>query len=69
MIKNVTKSIKVGIKNLVKLDEQFAKLRKPTIMEAESLHAQHRFEATYYSNKLEGNKLTKEEARKAILFK
>ncbi|MBI2676874.1 MAG: hypothetical protein HYX21_02945 [Candidatus Yanofskybacteria bacterium] len=69
MVKNVKNTLHIGIKQLLKLDDKLAKLRKPTSIEEESLHAQHRFEATYYSNKLEGNKLTKEEARKAILFK
>lgn len=67
-MKNVMKTIGKDLSILVDLDKKMSKLHKPSEMETESLQAQQRFEATFYSNKLEGNKLTKKEAREAILF-
>lgn len=54
------------LKKLVDLDK---KLKESPLSSVEQkvLEAENRFEATFYSNKLEGNKLSKYEARKAIL--
>lgn len=50
---------------IVSLDEATRRFR---ISDGEKnvLEAEQRFEATYYSNKFEGNKLSKDDARKAI---
>lgn len=54
------------LKKLVLLNR---KIRKSPLSQVEQkvLEAENRFEAVFYSNKLEGNKLSKDEARKAIL--
>lgn len=57
------------LKKLVTLDRNIAELPRLSPLEERLLESEHRFEATYHSNKLEGNKLTKDEARKAISFK
>lgn len=54
------------LKKIIELNQKI-QTRKPSLIEKELLESEQRFEATYYSNKLEGNKLTKEEARKAVL--
>lgn len=48
------------------LDKKIQTLPSLTEIEREVVDAELRFEAVYYSNKLEGNTLTKEEARKAV---
>ena len=62
MEKNTTK-----IKQLINLDKKIEKLPKISATEQQILDGEQRFEAVYHSNKLEGNKLSKNEARKAIL--
>ena len=54
------------IQILVELDK---KLKKSSLSPVGKnlLEAENRFEATFYSNKLEGNKLSKHEARKVVL--
>ncbi len=56
-------------RKLVSLDKKIEKLTTLSPAEQRYLEADQRFEATFYSNKLEGNKLTKHEARKAVLSK
>ena len=55
------------IRRLTKLSEKMDKLPKLSPVEERVAEIERRFEATYHSNRLEGNKLTKAEARKAIL--
>lgn len=55
------------IRRLTKLSEKMDKLPKLSPVEERVAEGERRFEATYHSNRLEGNKLTKAEARKAIL--
>lgn len=52
---------------LVQLDRKIKKLPELSQLESELIETEQRFESTYYSNKLEGNKLSKQEARKAIM--
>lgn len=61
------KTLNQKIREIVNLDKKIEKL--PTLSSAEQqlLEADQRFEATFYSNKLEGNKLSKDEARAAVL--
>ena len=54
------------LEQLLNLDQKIAKLPKLSSIEKELLESEHRFESVYYSNKLEGNKLSKSEARKTI---
>ena len=54
------------LKNLVNLDQKINKLPPLSAVEEQTVESEQRFEATYYSNKLEGNKLSKDEARKVI---
>lgn len=56
-----------GIKQLVDLDRKIKDLPGLSVVEKSILDQDQRFDSVYYSNRLEGNKLTKEEARKAIL--
>ena len=56
------------IKQLVAIDKKIRKLPKAAGPKKQSLEAKNRFEAVYFSNKLEGNKLTREEAKEAIYF-
>lgn len=56
------------LKELVKLDREIGKLPRLSPLEKGLLETENRFEATYYSNKLEGNKLSQEEARRAIMI-
>lgn len=67
-MKNIMKDINKGLRELVRLDDKIRKLPQPSEIERESLHSRHRFEATYNSNRLEGNKLTRKEAKEAIMF-
>ena len=55
------------IKKLLDLDKKIQKLPKLSPVEKAVLNKEQSFESVYYSNKLEGNKLSKEEARRAIL--
>lgn len=55
------------IKKLVSLDAKIGKLPRPSPIEKQIIETEERFEATYYSSKLEGSTLTKEETRKAVL--
>ncbi|MEK7576207.1 MAG: hypothetical protein AAB482_00795 [Patescibacteria group bacterium] len=57
------------LKKILLLDKKLHKAPKLSLTEKDFLESEQRFEATYYSNKLEGNKLGKDEARKAILSK
>ncbi len=52
---------------LIRLDKTSG-MSKISEGERNIIKAQERFEAIYYSNKFEGNKLSKDEARKAILI-
>lgn len=54
------------LRKLRTLDKKIHALPSLTEIEQELVDAELRFEAIYYSNKLEGNTLTKEEARKAV---
>lgn len=54
------------LKNLVSLDQKISKLPPLSAVEEQTTESEQRFEATYYSNKLEGNKLSKNETRKII---
>ena len=51
----------------ITLDKKIGEIADLTPTEKSMLESEQRFEATFYSNKLEGNKLSKDEARKAIL--
>ncbi|KKU94045.1 MAG: hypothetical protein UY26_C0003G0195 [Candidatus Jorgensenbacteria bacterium GW2011_GWA1_48_13] len=61
------KKIDRKIKKLLDLDKKIQKLPKLSPVEKAVLNKEQNFESVYYSNKLEGNKLSKEEARRAIL--
>lgn len=52
---------------LVNLDRKIEKLPTLSPVEKRCLETEQRFQATYYSNKLEGNQLSKKEARNAVL--
>lgn len=54
------------IKQLLDLDKKISKLPELSLDEKEALEDEQMFESVYYSNRFEGNKLTKEEARKVI---
>jgi len=54
------------IKRLLDLDKRISKLPELSLDEKEALENEQMFESVYYSNKFEGNKLTKEEARKVM---
>lgn len=60
--------MKKGDKQLKKLVELDRKIKKSPLSQVEQkvIEAENRFEATFYSNKLEGNRLSKDEARKVI---
>jgi len=55
------------LKKIVELDRKISNTRTLSATERSVLESSQRFEATYYSNKLEGNKLSKDDARKAVL--
>ena len=63
------KKLDKKLKQIVGLDKKMEKAPGLSPTEKDVLQSEQRFEATYYSNKLEGNKLSKDEARKAILSK
>ncbi|MEK7626802.1 MAG: hypothetical protein AAB399_01370 [Patescibacteria group bacterium] len=56
-----------GIKQIIDLDRKIKNLPELSRVEKSILEQEQKFDSVYYSNKLEGNKLSKEEARKAIL--
>jgi len=60
------KNLNKKLKDLVSLDQKISKLPPLSAVEEQTVESEQRFEATYYSNKLEGNKLSKDEARKVI---
>lgn len=60
------KNIDKKLKKIVSLDRKIDNLPKPSPVEEKMLESEQRFESTYHSNKLEGNTLSKHEARKAI---
>ena len=60
------KNLDEKLKNLVSLDQKINKLPPLSAVEEQTVESEQRFEATYYSNKLEGNKLSKDEERKII---
>ena len=55
------------LSELVELDKKIRQLPKLSKTEEQMLESEELFDATFYSNKLEGNKLSKSEARKAVL--
>ena len=55
------------IKKLLSLDKKIKNLPQLSPVEKTVFNKEQSFESVYYSNKLEGNKLSKEEARRAIL--
>lgn len=62
-------TLKREVKTILKNAKQLEKLPVLSEIEKEQLGANLRFEATYFSNQLEGNKLDKREARNAIFLK
>lgn len=64
------KKVKINkrIKELLELDRKIKNLPELSPIEKAVLDKEQSFEAIYYSNKLEGNKLSKQEARKAVLL-
>ena len=60
------KNLNKKLKNLVSLDQKISKLPPLSVVEEQTVESEQRFEVTYYSNKLEGNRLSKDEARKII---
>ena len=60
------KKMNKKLSKLVALDKKIDRSHRPSPVEKQLIEAEQRFEATYYSNKLEGNRLTKNDARKAI---
>lgn len=63
------KEMNKKLTQLVNLDKKIEKLPTLSQVEIGYIEAEQRFEATFYSNKLEGNKLSGKEARNAILVK
>ena len=53
---------------LLELDREIAKLPKLTKFEKELVDADIRFESTYHSNRLEGNKLSPDDAKRAVMI-
>jgi len=51
---------------LVDLNKEISKLPPLSPEEEASVEAANKFESVYFSNKLEGNNLTEEEARNAV---
>lgn len=62
------KKMNKKLSRLVALDKKIDKLHQPSLVEKQLIEAEQRFEAAYYSNKLEGNRLTKHDARKAVFL-
>lgn len=54
------------LKELISLMRKSSKLPPLSKEEQLAIEADNNFESVYFSNKLEGNKLTKEEAKNAI---
>lgn len=54
------------LKQLNALDKKLRQLPPPTPVERDLVDAELRFDAVYHSNRLEGNKLSRAEARKAV---
>lgn len=54
------------LRQLSALDKKLQAFPALTYFEQETFDAELRFDAVYYSNKLEGNVLTRDEARKAV---
>ena len=54
---------------LIDLDRKIEKLPTLSPVEKKYMETEQRFQATYYSNKLEGNQLSEKEARNAVLIK
>lgn len=55
------------LRKLSVLEKKIQELPAPTEVEQSLIDAEVRLDAVYYSNRLEGNKLKKEEAQKAIV--
>jgi hypothetical protein len=62
------KTLERGLKMIVRKAKQLNKLPVLSEMDREQLEAKLRFDAAYYSNKLEGNELNKKETREAIFL-
>lgn len=60
------KNLGKKLKSLVNLDQKISKSVPLSPVEEQTVESEQRFESTYYSNKLEGNKLSKDEARRVI---
>ena len=56
------------IQRLVALDKKTSQLPGLSAVERGVVEVEQQFESVYHSNKLEGNKLSKTEARQAILL-
>lgn len=54
------------LKRLTELDKKISQLPGHSPIEKRVLEADQRFESVYWSNKLEGNKLGKDDVQKAI---
>ena len=54
------------LEQLISLEKKSSKLPPLSKEEQLIIEADNNFESVYFSNKLEGNKLTKEEAKNAI---
>ena len=63
------KEIEKRLEGLIKLKEERSNLPPLTKEERQIVEADNRFESVYFSNKLEGNHLTEEEAKEAIFSK
>lgn len=55
------------VEELIELEKKSSKLSPLSKEEKSALGADDSFESVYFSNRLEGNNLTKEEAKNAIL--
>jgi hypothetical protein len=56
------------IRSLIALDRKIKDLPALSTIEKATAEREQAFESVYHSNKLEGNKLTKREAQRAILL-
>lgn len=61
------KKFNTKLRELVELDREIRQLPKLSPIEKELLNNEIRFESTYFSNKLEGNKLSIDDAQKAVM--
>lgn len=66
-MKNKTTQFNRKLKSILDLDKRTSKLPALPAVEKKLLETEQFFQANYYSNKLEGNKLSEAEARKAVL--